>query len=495
MPTKHGRLITTALVGALLPGCSAQVKPTAPPAGVLYHGFVLLDPVTERVVPDAYVLVDDGKIRAVGTGEWRGAAVRESVNMRGHHALPGFVDGHAHITSGPHSIEVVDGAPLVSIPSVDSITRFHAAMALAFGVTTVRNPGGDPVANARYDEMVRDGIWIGPEAIHAGSVTQPPPFGGNAFAYPRTEAEWQAEARRQAGLGMRYFKLYSGLSREELAIGIRVAHEHGLKAIAHLDSISWADAARMGIDGLEHALPTSADLLGPDERAVYLAERGGDARYLFRWFELVDLDGSLIQDMIAELARRNVTVSTTLFVNQLAYNSDQLDAVLPVEDRAYIHPESLKAMLAFLPTMSEEDHRRARAVMPKVLEFVRRLHEAGVPILVGTDGNGGGPAFATELELHTRAGLSVWEVLRLATSGAAAALEIDQRTARLSEGMEADIVFLRSDPLEDVRRVRDVALVLSNGDAHDPGTLVASAKAAIAERAANRVESVLESGQ
>lgn len=463
----------------LMAGCATQPRHASAPTGVLYHGFTLLDPVHERAVPGAHVLVDAGRIRAVGAGRWRGAPVRQSVDMRGHYALPGFIDGHAHITSGPHTIDVVDGAPRISIPSVDAITRFHASVALAFGVTTVRNPGGDPVANARYDAMIRNGTWIGPEALHAGAVIQPPPFGGSAFAHPRDEAEWQAEARRQAALGMRYFKLYSGLTKDELATGIRVAHQHGLKAIAHLDSISWTDAARMGIDGLEHALPTSPDLLEPSARATYLAERGADARYLFRWFELADLDGPLIHEMTRELARRKVVVSTTLFVNELTYNSDRLDAVLPAGDRLYIHPRSLQGMLAFLPTMSPDDHRRARAVMPKVLALVRRLHGAGVPLLVGTDGNGGGPAFSTELALHVRAGLSVWDVLRLATSDAATALAIDDRTGRLSEGMEADIVFLRSDPLRDVHRVRDVGLVLSDGVAHAPSAVMASAGAPV----------------
>lgn len=490
MRTEGARSTLAALLGVLLSGCAIHHKPTPPPSGVLYHGFTLLDPATERVVHDAYVLVEEGRIRVVGSGSWHGAPVRESVDMRGHYALPGFVDGHAHITSGPHSIEVVDGAPRISIPSVDEITRFHAATALAFGVTTVRNPGGDPVANARYDARVRAGDWIGPEAVHAGAVIQPPPFGGSAFAYPRTESEWQAEARRQASLGMRYFKLYSGLSRDELATGIRVAHQHGLKAIAHLDSVSWTEAARMGLDGLEHALPTSADLLESDARATYLAERGADARYLFRWFELADLDGPLIQTMISELARRKVVVSTTLFVNQLTYNSDRLDTVLPSRDRAYIHPESLKAMLAFLPVMSEDDHRRARAVMPKVLEFVRRLHQAGVPILVGTDGNGGGPAFSTELELHTKAGLPVWEVLRLATSDAAAMLGIDKRTGRLDAGLEADIVFLRNDPLQNILHVRDVGLVLNDGTPHLPTTLLGTFAGASPKEAASHVEAV-----
>lgn len=473
MSARHWLASLVAASCLTLASCTAAIEPDTGPTADLYHGFTLLDPESRRVVRDAYVVVAGNRITEVGAGTRDGGEAVRAIDMRGHYALPGFIDGHAHITSGPHSIEVVDGAPQVSIPSIDKITQHNAAVALAFGVTTVRNPGGDPEANARYDVRRDDGSWAGPEALHAGAVIQPPPFGGAAFAYPRTEAEWHAEARRQAELGMRYFKLYTGLRVDELEAGIRAARANGLKPIAHLDAVSWTVAAKLGIHGIEHTLPTSADLLEPKQRAVYMAERGVDARHLFRWFELADFDGPLIREMLAELAGRSVVVSTTLVVNELVYNSDRLDVVLPAGDRTYTHPDNLRALLAFLPTMEEEDHRRARAVMPKVLEFVRRLHGAGVPILVGTDGNGGGPAYSRELALHVDAGIDTWEVLNMATTRAAELVGIDGRTGRVSAGMEADIVFLRTNPLTDIRNVREVGLVVSDGRAYEPDTLLA----------------------
>lgn len=108
--------------------------------------------------------------------------------------MPGLVDAHAHITAGPHKVELVNGAPAGTIPSVDEVTQFNAKTALAFGVTTVRNPAGDSEANARYDQQVASGAWIGPDAVHAGAAVQPPPFTGAAFTCPRTEAAWQGEA-------------------------------------------------------------------------------------------------------------------------------------------------------------------------------------------------------------------------------------------------------------------------------------------------------------
>src|SRR5690606_30836507 len=134
------------------------------------------------------------------------------------HAMPGLIDAHGHLTAGPQRVTMVDGAPRIEIVTGDEFSRLNAAVALAFGATTVRNPGGSAEAAARYDAMVAGGEWVGPQALHAGEVLQPPPFEGESFAYPTTAAEWDAEAARQAAAGMTYFKLYTGLTEDELAL-------------------------------------------------------------------------------------------------------------------------------------------------------------------------------------------------------------------------------------------------------------------------------------
>jgi len=347
------------------------------------------------------------------------------------------------------------------------VTQFNARIALAFGATTVRNPAGDPEANAKYDTNIASGIWIGPESLHAGAAIQPPPFVGNAFAYPQSSDEWRIEASRQAGLGMRYFKLYVSLTEEELAAGIQAAHEQGLKAIAHLDNVSWTRAAELGVDGLEHALPTSPDLLEPTQRADYISGLGLDSKHIYRWFELANFDGPLFQRMVALLVQNKVQTNLTLVVNELSYNTDKLSDVWPIADRKFEHPDNLEASLSFLQASAtgweQEDFGRARAVMPKVLEFARRLHEAGVPMMLGTDSRGGTPFYAREMALHVEAGISKWAVLRMATSEGAELLEIADRTGRISNDMEADIVFLSSNPMIDIYNVRDVAFVITNG--------------------------------
>jgi imidazolonepropionase-like amidohydrolase len=434
----------------------------------LYTGLTLIDPEKESRIENAYILVKDGKIVMTGSGSVSGSLKADRVHDHsGRFAMPGFIDAHAHITTGPLKVELRSGKPEITFVNDDNVSRHYGRIALAFGVTTIRNPGGSPTANARYDAMIADGSWVGPEASHAGAVIQPPPFAGDSFAYPRTEAEWQTEANRQSALGMKYLKLYTDLSEEELATGIRVAHEHGLKAIAHLNAVSWTRAAELGIDGLEHALPTSPDLLEPSARAQYLAELGPNSKYMYRWFELADYDGPLIREMVNRVVQKKVALNLTLVVNEIVYNADDLTRAIPVHVRKYEHAETLDSMLTSLRISmtgwTPEDFSRARAVMPKVLQVARLLHEAGAKMMIGTDGHGGSPYYARELELHVQAGIPVWAVLRMATSGAADILGIGHRVGRIQAGYEADVVFLQADPVTDIGSAGKVYGVLDNG--------------------------------
>jgi hypothetical protein len=369
----------------------------------------------------------------------------------------------------------LNGAAFAGLNGGGEYARSNALVALAFGITTVRNPGGATVDNLEYDSMIATGEWLGPEALHAGEIVQPPPSGGKSFAYPRTPEEWDAEAERQAAAGMAYFKLYTDLAAEEIAQGIAAARAHGLIPIAHLNAVSWTRAAELGVKQLEHALPTSPDLLEPAVRADFAVDPYG--RHMYTWFELADFDGPLIRRMVETLREKNVVVDLTLMVNEIVYNANTFDELVPVQD--YVHPGTDAAARANYAALSkiwsEQDFARARAVAPKVLRFAKLLYDAGVPLMIGTDGIGGTPIYARELSHHVRAGIPVWEVLRLATSGNADLMGLVD-TGRIEAGLEADLVFLRADPTADVRHVEEVELVVANGVVHRPDHLLGMAR-------------------
>ena len=453
--------------------------PLALQAQTVYYGFTRLDPVSKTAIPDSYIVVSGTTLRQVGRGRPPQEKNWTYVDMTGRYALPGMFDLHSHITIGPIKVDVRDGAPKLAMRTTDSIIRYSALSCLASGVTTIRNPAGDPEQNARYDAKVRTREWTGPEALHAGFAFDSTSIDGLTFV-ARTEEEWRREIEREKKLGMRYVKLYAGLDEKAIAIGVRQAHKHGMKTIAHLDRVSWTKAIDLGVDALTHALPTSEALLPASKRAEYVAERATPlSKYMYRWYELVDFDGPEFKNLVQLLAARKIPVDLTLRANELIYVFDQVDSVRPREDRQYDHPALrenwIQTMSASHFGWTEEDYRRAHAVMPKVLELARRFYQASVPLSLGTDGTGGGPDYVRELELHAKAGIPVWDILAMATYKAAENLGVAHRVGRIATGQEADVVFLKGNPLEDLRKIRDVESVVVDGTIHQADALMKEA--------------------
>ena len=461
--TKIKYLLGCGVAALSLMACQSE------PSGMLYYGFTHIDPVAETVTPKSWVLIDGDLISDMGSGKLPNGKYEQSIDMTGRYALPGFIDTHAHITAGPHKVELQDSAPMLTMESQDDITQFNARAALAFGITTARNPGASTAANYEYDQNIKNGIWIGPEVFHAGSILQPLPFGGSAFAHPKTPETWEAEARHQAEMGMKYFKLYVSLTEDEIEQGINAAHKAGLKAIAHLDTVSWEKAAQLGIDGLEHALPTSPDLLEPEARAAYLAEGGQDSTFMYRWFEQVDYSSPNFKRLVTSLADNQVELNFNFGVNYITYNGDKISE-MHKDWNVYFHPETLAAVETLramsMAGWTSQDYTRARDAFPKVLEFGKVLHDAGLPIMIGTDGPGGTPYYALEMDFHVQAGIPAWEVLRMAGASTADILEISDRTGQIRPGLEADIVFLEANPLDNMRNIAKVDTTVSNGKAY-----------------------------
>ncbi|MGQ0659311.1 amidohydrolase family protein [Sphingosinicella sp.] len=449
-----------------------------PPRRDLYVGVNLVDPQRETTTPDSYILVENGRIAATGRGRPRNTRGATLHDFTGLYALPGLIDTHAHVTLGTLSIRMENGAPRITGNSEDEIVAHNARSLLAFGVTTIRNPGGPIPASRAYVERVASGALTGPEMIYAGEVIDRAPIAIenlSTLVTPERSAGRIVDA--QAEGGGRYIKLYTGLTEADLAEGIRAAHRHGLRAIAHLNDVSWTRAAELGIDGIVHMMPTSPDLLPADRREAYRARRRPAGFQFFEWYEAADLDAPEVRRMIATLARRRVHLDATLIAFQPAFFGD--DAALLARDRQLDHPAMLanwRRGFRFDAGWQADDYRRARAVWPRVLELTRRLYEAGVSMTIGTDQANPfiapGISMSREMALHQQAGIPAWAVLRMATSDAARLIGVGRRTGALRRGLEADILFIAADPLPDLNRVAEMRAVVNNGVLHRPADLL-----------------------
>lgn len=453
---------------------SACATYTPPQDARLYTGFTLLDPATQRRTENAWVLVSHGRIVDTGAGRAPNVPADRRIDMSGAYALPGFIDTHAHVTLGRLNVVSENGTPALVAASEDEITAHNARMLVAFGVTTIRNPGGSSEANAAYAERVGSGELLGPEARAAGEILDQIPLSGLAVRVTDS-ASIEAAVAAQADAGMNYIKLYHLLDETQFRAGVEAAHRHGLQAIAHTGDITWDRAAELGVDAIVHAMPISADSLPLSARDGYrdAAETGSHAFY--EWWERVDLDSPEIQRLITALVAHDVTVDLTLVVFQKTFWGD--DASVRDSGAAYVHPLMAQNWQTFRFDIGWQaaHYERARAVWPKIQRFARMLHEAGVRITIGTDQANPfvSPGYDTiaEMQLHQEAGLPAWAILRMATNEAAVTLGMDDRIGRIAPGYEADIVFLDADPSANIANAFQTRAVLINGALHDADTL------------------------
>ena len=464
-------LISSLTVGHVWANTPSNLLDAEQTGTVLYHNATLLDPASEQQLKDGWLLTKAGRIIAMGqqhSAQPTLPIAEQHIDLNDQFVLPGLIDVHLHLTAGPHRVEMQGDTPILSMKGHSQITRYHALTTLASGITTAFSPAGEPAANFDYAQKQNSGQWIGPALIYAGYIFEPTPILGGAV-YPKDEASWQAEIASQKAQGVQYIKLYTGLNKDEVAMGVRLAKSAGLKTVAHLDNVSWQYAAELGVDALTHALPTSAELLTGEHKTSYQEERQDpyNQRFIYRWFQHVDYDSEPMQQLFKTLAKQQTNIDLTMVVNELFYFAKELETRYPEQDMWVFHPQLRQHWRATMAAPSynwtAEDFTLAQQQMSKVQQLFKRLYDAGVPLAIGTDSFTSGPFYLRELQLSQAAGLSNWQVLQLATINGARHLGLTD-TGKLAVGFNADFIVMTANPLKSLDALKTINTVVQRGN-------------------------------
>jgi imidazolonepropionase-like amidohydrolase len=371
---------------------------------VLTHANVI-DGVSARPVRDATVVIRDGKIARIGAGGETPAGA-EVLDLKGKWVLPGFIDAHAHVAD-----------------------LRAARLALLSGATTLRDMGVAHYADIGIRELNHAGAADLPDIVAAGYHVRPRPDENLFLDIPkladlmRSGVNGPASVRRmvraQIERGVNVIKIMAteraGLpdtdprkrvySLEEMTAIVEEARQSGIYVAAHAHGEEGAaDAVRAGVRSIEHGTYLSdATLALMKEKGTYLVPTVATVQ------DLIDPGG------------------------------DYDNALLSI---------------------------RGRAMMPRLREMVQRAWKVGVKIVAGTD-TGYGPnsnrRIAHEIAEFVALGLPPMAAIQSATSVSAACLGIDGRTGSLKPGMEADLIVVERNPLEDLSALYDVLLVVNNG--------------------------------
>lgn len=422
---------------------------------------------------DRNVVLEDGRIVSIGPG----ADVAETpgqrvLDLHGHTVLPGLVGMHDHLYHIARPNLRADGTaePLILVPQMTfSAPRLY----LAGGVTTIRTAGSvEPYADLNVKRAIDEGRMAGPRV----EVTGPYLEGAGSPFIQMYNLSGPEDARRfvdyWADLGATSFKAYTNITRTELEAAIKAAHARGLKVTGHLCSVTYPEAADLGIDNLEHGFFVDTEL-DPDKRPDACPKEQGRPT-----LKAMDPGGEAARKLIAKLVARRVAITSTLPVfehgvpNRPPLRPEVLEALSPQARESFLISRARRA--AASPDVPLADFRRAMALE-------RAFAEAGGLLVAGCDptGNGGTlPGFGDqrEVELLVEAGFSPVEAIRIASYNGAVLLGKADRIGSIAPGLLADLLVVKGDPSTRIEEIEKPVLVFKDGVGYDPAKLLESVR-------------------
>ncbi|MES3034833.1 MAG: amidohydrolase family protein [Gemmatimonadota bacterium] len=420
-----------------------------PKGPVAFTHVNLFDAVAKKMVPQQTVIVSGDRIIASGAdGVVPVPSGAEVIDGTGRSLLPGLWDMHVHVQ--------------------DDDGLLH----LAGGVTTVRDLANDTdellARRTRFDE----GTLLGPRVLMGGFMDGPGPYAGPSKVLVSTRDAAKAAVDAYADRGYEQVKVYSSLDPQLVSTIVRTAHQRGMRVSGHVpQGMSAEQFVRAGADELQHANFLFLNFLG---------DSGIDTRTPARFTDVAKFAGSIdvrsekVIRFIQLLKERNVVVDPTLNVFEQMFTSragtlDQASLPVAIRMPAVARRGLLAGGLPVTPVL-EPLHRASFINMERL---VRRLHEAGVTLVAGTDGMAGF-SLHRELELFSEANIPNTDILHIATLGAARVMKKDADRGSLEVGKLADLVLVDGDPSQRMRDLRRMELVMKGGVIYIPDSLYAA---------------------
>ena len=369
----------------------------------------------DGVIPDVDLFIANGKIMRISRRI--DIAGIDTYDCSGKFAMPGLIDAHVHMDSS-------------------EIT----AMLLANGVTACRNMWGFQETQ-QWRKEIAEGKRFGSHVYSMGPLTDGVTYWEHSLIVQTEEEAVKAVIDCING-GYEYVKTYPSIPRDAFIALMNTAKTLGIKVMGHGNyHVTFQELKNLGYYSLEHisCLPKN------EEEVVMLAESG-------MWFCPTLIVARTIEDYV----HCDKDVRTTKnYDNMCEYWRKDWDKIT-----------------AWRKALHRYDDYELQAEIEMAKVFVKNSDN----VLMGTDvpnpGVTGGFSAHQELEdLVATFGMTPFEAIRTATVNPARSLGIVEQKGRLKEGMDADILILEKNPLEDIRNTETFTAVIKEGNYYEKAFL------------------------
>ena len=465
MPRLHALATTTlALLAAPLFPASAQGRPAITPevrpfvsvdAPVVALTHVrLIDGTGAPPRDDQTVVITGTRITSVGaaatTAIPAGARV---VDLAGHTVIPGLIGLHEHTYFG-------------GVKRITQMSSSAPLLYLAFGVTTAMSAGSMlPYQELNMARAVNAGRLPGPRFLITGPYLdgdKTRSANAKALATPeeaaRTLTYWHAE-------GVRWVKVQGSISRQMLGHVVRLAHARGMKVTGHLCSVTFAEAAALGIDALQHGFITNSEYVPGKQPDVCPPEN-------MRVQTDVDVGSDAVQASIKALAKTKAAVVSTLAVYE-TFSPERFK--LDTAAMAMLDPDVRREVEANYANIRRGGLIVSQKLLSSMMRWERDFVAAGGLLGAGSDpwGTGFLPGFGNirNYEVLLEAGFPPAQAIQILTLNGAKILGMERDVGAVTAGRQADLVIVRGDPTTTPRDLYNVTTVFRAGVGYDSAKL------------------------
>lgn len=432
MREEYESLLTELISKAAVYGMEVFAKAAAPTGAVskviAITGGNLVDVDTGTSMSNAVVLIEDGLIKVIGkVGNVKIPAGAKVINANGKTILPGLWDMHAHF-------EQAEWGPAY----------------LAAGVTTVRDCGNEFEYINAIKSAIDGGRGVGPNILKAGIIDGKGPMAlGVIQADTKEEAVKAVDRYKENGFAQ--IKIYSSVKPATVKAICDEAHKLGLTVTGHIPN---GMTLQQGVD-------SGMNMVNHEQYVYAILKRNKDRS--------VDFSDSVSVAAIKFIKDHHVVIDPTLGVFELAFRNVK-DSITNLEPAYNTLPPPLQTLFKNMG-MEPANAMKFKPLMQSMTTSVKKLYDAGVIIVAGTDMGFPGFSLDRELELYVSAGLTPAQAIKTATITPAQAMGIDKQTGSVEAGKQADIILVDGDPLKNISDIRKVSTVIKAGRVYDPVAL------------------------
>ncbi len=426
----------------------AKALVRTPSAPVAFTHVRLFDADGARFLTDQTVVAANGAIAAVGPAASVAiSAGAEVIDGRGKTLVPGMWDSHMHVADD-----------------------FTGLQELSMGITSIRDPGNDDVRTIDRRTRAAAGALLFPHVYPSSLIDGKGQYTAQVANVATSQAEAIALVDKAKANGFIGVKFYGTFDPAWLPAAIAEAHKLGLHVHGHIPAgIRPIDAINDGYDEITHinwiVMQAMPDAVIRESNGILRFEGPG------RYAKDVSLEGAAMKTMIGTMASKRIYHDPTMVAFESLYypeNGDLSPAYAPFVGT--LPPATERGFksggFAVPKDLTRADYRASWATMVKLLG---RMHEAGVPIVAGTDGSG--IEIIHELEIYVSAGFTPGEALAAATIVPARLVGQDARTGSITVGKAADLVLIEGDPSRRIGDLRQTRVVMLGGKLLDADAL------------------------